>query len=136
MRRHRIPDDELEFRATKSGGPGGQHVNTSSTKAELRWRVAASRAFDAAEKSRIAARLASRIDSDGWLRIVSSETRSQFGNRERARERLEALVADAVRPPKPRRPTGIPAAERRRRLEAKRRRGTVKRDRRRPDGDE
>ena len=131
-----LPEAELEFRASKSGGPGGQHVNTSSTRAEIRWQVTTTAVLTAPEKARVLARLANRIDSDGWIRVVSSETRSQFGNRARARARLEDLVREALIPPKRRRPTRVPSGEKKRRLEQKRHRSTLKEDRRRPPRDD
>ena len=130
-----IPEAELEFRATRSGGPGGQHVNTSSTRAEVSWQLTTTTALNPEQKARVQLRLANRIDGEGWLRIVSSETRSQFRNRELARARLVDLVREALIPPKRRKPTRIPFGERKRRLEQKRRRGSVKQERRRPSDD-
>lgn len=127
-----IPDDELEWRFARSGGPGGQHVNTSATKAELRFDVAGSRVLDDAQKQRIAERLGSRLTDDGVLVLQSSEHRSQARNREAAEARLAALLADALRPPRPRHPTKPSRASRQRRLDAKRRRGELKAQRRRP----
>jgi ribosome-associated protein len=132
----RIPDDELEFRATRAGGPGGQHVNTSSTRVEVRWNVETSRQLGPAQRARLRLKLGSRIDAEGWLRVVAADTRSQTRNREAAVERLRGLVERALAVPRPRRPTRVPAAERHRRLETKRRRGATKRDRRRIQDDE
>ncbi len=131
-----IPDAELKFRASRSGGPGGQHVNTSSTRAEISWQVTATNALSPPQKARLIARIANRLDTDGWIRVVSSETRSQFTNRQLARERLEDLVRQALIPPKRRKPTRVPSGERKQRLEQKRRRGTVKQERQRPGGDD
>src|SRR6478609_2266156 len=78
----RLPLTELEFRATRSGGPGGQHVNTSSTRVELWWDVAASPSLTDEQRLRLLNRLGSRLDSAGRLRLVSSESRSQLRNRE------------------------------------------------------
>ena len=130
-----LPDAELEFRASRSGGPGGQHVNTSSTRAEVSWQVTASAALSPEQRNRVVARLRNRIDGEGWLRVYSSETRSQFRNRELARQRLEELVREALIPPKRRKATRVPFGEKKRRLEQKRRRGTTKQDRRPPDHD-
>ncbi len=130
-----LPDAELEFRASRSGGPGGQHVNTSSTRAEVSWQVTTSTGISAEQRAAVVTRLANRIDSEGWLRVYSSETRSQFRNRELARQRLEELVRQALVPPKRRKATRVPFGEKKRRLEQKRRRGTVKQDRRRPPND-
>ena len=67
-----IPRGELEVRATRAGGAGGQHVNTSSTRIELLWNVARTTVLDDERKARVTARLATRIDGEGWLRVVSS----------------------------------------------------------------
>lgn len=131
-----IPDPELEFRASRSGGPGGQHVNTSSTRAEVRWNIARSAAPTPAQRARLLERLASRLDAEGTLRVVAAASRSQHANREAATERLLALVARALEVPRARRPTGVPRAERERRLAEKRRRGQIKRERRGVPGDE
>ena len=91
-----IPRTELEVRATRSGGPGGQHVNTSSTRIETVWNVRTSKAIDEALRSRITRALASRLDSRGNLRIVASDTRSQRQNRELAEERLAETLRRAL----------------------------------------
>jgi ribosome-associated protein len=128
----RLPLAELEFRATRSGGPGGQHVNTSSTRVEVWWDVAASPSLTEAQRARLLSRLATRLDGSGRLRLVSSETRSQLRNREDATERLRAVVASALAVPRPRRRTKPTRASMLARVEAKRRRAAVKRDRKRP----
>lgn len=128
--RFALPENELVVRATRSGGPGGQHVNTSSTRVEVRWNVPASAALSEDQRARVAGKLARRIDREGWVRVVESGSRSQHRNREVAVERLEALVAGALTVPKPRRATRVPKAEKARRLEAKRRRAAQKRTRR------
>jgi ribosome-associated protein len=129
-----IPWHELEYRATRSGGPGGQHVNTSATRVEVVWDVAASAALDEAERARLMERLASRLDGAGRLRLVSSASRSQLQNREGVTARLRDVVAHALAVPKPRKRTRPTAASKARRLEQKRRRATLKRGRRaRPD---
>lgn len=130
-----IPRAELAVRATKSGGPGGQHVNTSSTRIELTWVPGTSAALDEAQRARVATALAARLDSQGRLRIVSSEHRSQAQNREAAEARLATLVRAALVVPKVRRPTKPTAASKRARLETKARRASVKQERRRRDFD-
>jgi ribosome-associated protein len=129
----RLPLAELDYRASRSGGPGGQHVNTSSTRVEVWWDVASSPSLSEEQRMRLLARLASRLDSSGRLRLVSSGSRSQLRNREDATARLREIVADALRVPKRRRPTRPTKAAKAARLEAKRRRSSVKRERRRPD---
>lgn len=133
--RVRIPRMELVVRATKSGGPGGQHVNTSSTRIELTWTPGTSVALDEAQRARVAAALASRLDGQGRLRIVSSEHRSQVQNREAAEVRLATLVRGALVVPKVRRATKPTAASKRARLETKSRRASVKQERRKRDFD-
>lgn len=131
-----IPDHELEFRASRSSGPGGQHVNKASTRVEVRWNIPASSAPTAPQRALLLDRLASRLDASGNLRVTASASRSQWANRQAATERLLDLVTRALEPTRTRRPTGIPPAERRRRLEAKRHRGAVKRERRRVTEDD
>ena len=131
-----LPLAELDDRATRSGGPGGQHVNTSSTRIEVWWDVGSSPALTEEQRTRLLARLSSRLDSDGRLRVVASESRSQLRNREAATERLRELVATALEVRKPRKRTKPSRAARAARLEAKRRRSALKRDRRRPRHDE
>src|SRR5919112_3200904 len=128
----RIPLAELEFRASRSGGPGGQHVNTSSTRVELSWDVAGSPSLAPAQRDRLLRRLASRLDGTGRLRLVSSASRSQLRNREDATERLRTIVAEGLRVPKPRKRTKPSRAAKAARLEGKRRRAATKRDRRPP----
>ncbi len=133
-----LPDiaPELEYRATRSGGPGGQHVNTSSTRVEVWWDVAGSRVLSEVQRVRLLSVLASRLDNEGRLRLVSSGSRSQLRNREDVTERLLRMVARALVPPKPRKPTKPSRAAKAARLEAKRRRAATKRERRRPISDE
>jgi ribosome-associated protein len=125
-----IPRAELEFRATRAGGAGGQHVNTSSTRIELLWSPGRSAALSEEERARVAARLASRIDGEGWLRVVSSARRSQEQNREAAEQRLAELVRGALAIRKRRRPTKPSRAAKEARLAEKRKRGETKRRRR------
>ena len=132
----RLPLAELEYRASRSGGPGGQHVNTSSTRVEVWWDVAGSSALSEGQRTRLLVRLATRLDSAGRLRLVSSGSRSQLRNREEVTERLRDLVAVALRVPKPRKRTRPSRAAKAARLEAKRRRAAVKRERRPPGTDE
>jgi ribosome-associated protein len=131
-----LPLAELEYRASRSGGPGGQHVNTSSTRVEVWWDVAGSSALTEEQRARLLARLATRLDSAGRLRLVSSGSRSQLRNREEVTERLRDLVAAALRVPKARKRTRPSRAVKAARLEAKRRRSAIKRERRPPGTDE
>lgn len=125
-----IPVSELEIRATRAGGPGGQHVNKSSTRVEVLWRLAESAAISEAQRARLLTRLASRLDTRGGLRVVAADTRSQARNRELALERLAGVVRAALVIPKVRRPTKPTFGSKIQRLETKKRRSTQKRDRR------
>lgn len=128
-----IPEAELDVRASRSSGPGGQGVNTTDSKVELRWDVVNTTAMGPAQRQRVLDRLASRITKDGVLVLQSSEQRSQHQNREAAYARLAALVGEAIQPPKVRRPTRATRGSKERRLEAKKQRGETKRLRQRPD---
>ena len=128
----RVPLAELEFRASRSGGPGGQHVNTSSTRIEVTWDIAGSPTPTVEQRERLLRRLASRLDGTGRLRLVSSGSRSQLRNREDVTERLRELLAAALVVPKARKRTRPTRAAKAARLEGKRRRSATKRDRRPP----
>jgi ribosome-associated protein len=132
----RVPLAELEYQASRSGGPGGQHVNTSSTRVELWWDVAGSPALTDEQRRHLLTRLANRLDGAGRLRLVSSGSRSQIRNREDVTERLRQIVAAALVVPKPRKRTKPSRAAKAARLESKRRQSARKRERRRPTGDE
>src|SRR5689334_12679949 len=132
----RLPLAELEFRATRSGGPGGQHVNTSSTRVEVWWDVGASPSLSEEQRARLMTRLANRLDNSGRLRLVSSTSRSQLRNREDVTERLREVVARALEVPRQRRRTKPTRSSKLARVEAKRRRSAVKRERRPPRDDE
>jgi ribosome-associated protein len=131
-----LPLDELEYRASRSSGPGGQHVNTSSTRVEVWWDVAGSPSLSDDQRGRLLERMASRLDSAGRLRLVSGGSRSQLRNREEVTERLRELVAAALATPKIRKRTKPSRAAKAARLDAKRRRSATKRERRRPGLDD
>ena len=131
-----VPLSELDYRASRSGGPGGQHVNTSSTRIEVWWDVSGSLALTDLQRARLLTRLATRLDGEGRLRVVASASRSQLRNREAATERLRELVAAALAVPKTRKRTRPSKAAKRARLEEKRRRSATKRDRRGPRHDD
>ncbi|MDP9265763.1 MAG: aminoacyl-tRNA hydrolase [Chloroflexota bacterium] len=130
-----IPRDELSIRASRSGGAGGQHVNTSSSRIELLWNARTTRALTEGVRDAALRRLASRINAEGVIRIVSSEHRSQLRNREAAEDRLVRLVRAALTVPRARRPTAPTRASKEARLEAKKRRADTKRRRAREDFD-
>jgi ribosome-associated protein len=125
-----IPRAELDVRATRASGAGGQHVNKTSTRVELTWNVARSDALSDADRARISTRLASRISDDGELRVVASDTRSQLQNRELAEARLADLVRRALIIPRPRRKTRPSRAAKEARLNDKRKTSEKKRVRR------
>ena len=127
-----IPADELRWRFDTSGGPGGQHANKSSTRVELAFDLAASPAVPEPLRAVLLERLATRLPA-GVLHLVVDESRSQWRNRQIARRRLAALLEEALRPRRSRRPTRPTAASRLRRLADKRQRGEAKRHRRPPD---
>jgi len=125
-----IPRSELEYRASRSGGAGGQHVNTSSTRIELLWDLPGSIAVSGEQRARLHIKLAGRLDSDGRVRIVASDRRSQGQNRQAADARLASLVRAALVVPKKRRPTKPTRASKEKRIADKKRRGERKRNRR------
>lgn len=125
-----LPRAELSYRASRAGGPGGQHVNTSSTRVELVWDVAASPSLTEAQRARIQEKLANRISQEGLLLLSEGGSRSQHQNKEAVTARLEELLREALFVPKPRRKTRVPRASRERRLRAKKQRAETKRLRR------
>ncbi|MDQ8163041.1 MAG: alternative ribosome rescue aminoacyl-tRNA hydrolase ArfB [Gemmatimonadota bacterium] len=129
----RIPASELALVAITGSGPGGQHVNRSATRIALQWNVRTTRALRDEQRALVMARLASRLDTDGALRIVAGEYRSQQQNRRAALERLVHLVARALVVQKARKATRPTRGSVERRLTDKRQRGEVKRQRRRDD---
>jgi ribosome-associated protein len=124
-----IPMAEIELRASRSSGPGGQHANVTASRIEAVFDVGASNALSDDEKARIARRLGPRVTA------VAQDARSQARNRELALERLEGKLERALRRPKPRRATRPGRAAKERRLESKRRTSQRKRLRRRPSID-
>ena len=131
-RHPRVPKSELTWRFSRSSGPGGQSVNTTDSRVELIWDLANTAALDRTQRERALAHLAPRL-IDGVLTIAASEYKSQHRNRDAARMRLNALVSEAVKPPRKRRPTKPTKGSQRRRIEAKKQRGETKRLRQRPD---
>ena len=127
VRGHVVPDAELVWRFSRASGPGGQHVNTTDTRVQLTFDLAATDAFPESLKQRMLARLGAEVT------VVAAEHRSQLRNRRAAEERLADLLEEAMRPPPPRRvPTKPSRGAKQRRLDAKKRRGQTKRLRGRP----
>jgi len=125
----RIPLGELEWRFDTSGGPGGQHANTSNTRVEVRFDVAASPSLGPRQQARLLSRLGPVV------RVVASDERSQTRNRQLALDRLSRRLADALHVAPQRHPTKPSRGAKERRLQAKRQRGQVKRQRGRPESD-
>jgi ribosome-associated protein len=125
-----IPYDELEWRFTGSGGPGGQHANTSNTKVEVRFDIEGSPALGPRQRTRLLERLGPTV------RVTASERRSQLQNRELALERLRSRLAEALHVNPTRFSTKPSRAAKKRRVEQKRHHGDIKRARRRPDARE
>ncbi|MCP2253510.1 ribosome-associated protein [Prauserella aidingensis] len=125
-----VPEGELAERFTRASGPGGQGVNTTSSRVELSFDVARSAAVPESLRSRLLARLDRRL-VDGVLTVVAAEHREQLRNRQAARERLVNVLRDAAAPPPtPRKPTKPTRGSKERRIAAKKRRSDVKRNRR------
>lgn len=130
-----IPRAELVYRASRSGGAGGQHVNTSSTRIEVLWPFEQSSMLTDDDKTRLRTRLAARIDADGLLRVVADNRRSQLQNRFAAEERLAELVRNAMHVPKARKKTRPTKASKEARISDKKRRSRIKGNRRNRDFD-
>ena len=124
-----IPDAELHFEFVRASGPGGQHVNKSSTAVQLRFDVANSPSIPHGVRRRLLKLAGSRISNDGVLIILSKEQRSQLQNREAALRRLRDLVLEATKRPKTRKKTKPSRAAKQRRLDAKKQHSNKKRNR-------
>ena len=130
MRSTVIPERELSWRFSRSSGPGGQGVNTTDSRVELSYDLAASAAFGSTLKARALERLSGRL-VDGVITVAASEQRSQLQNREAAEGRLVALLTEATAPPpRKRRPTKPSKGATERRIATKKKRGQTKRLRR------
>jgi len=125
----RIPRAELKVRATRASGPGGQGVNTTSSRVELLWNPSTSRALGDEERARVLARLGRMLDAAGNVRIVCDVTRSQLRNRTLATERLTAILQTALHVPKKRKPTRPTKRAREARLAEKKLRSSQKEER-------
>lgn len=128
-----VPSSELTFRFSRSGGPGGQNVNKVETKVELLFDVARSTGLTDEQKQLIFVREKNRIDSDGMLRVIAQESRSQFENREAAVEKFVSIVAGALMKRKKRVKTRASKASKEKRIEGKKIRGKTKKMRGRVD---
>ena len=130
-----IPESEISFTASRSGGPGGQNVNKVSSKVTLAFDVRSSTALSEEQRQKIIGRLATRVNKDGILQIVSQRTRSQELNRADVLQRFAELLRRALTPQRQRIKTGIPKAAKAQRVEEKRKRSQAKQARSRKDWD-
>jgi ribosome-associated protein len=124
-----IPEDELRFTASRSRGPGGQHLNKTSTRVTLRFDLANSPNLSPELKKLLQERLPTRISKQGVLRVVSQKTRSQAANRKTALERFVKLLQESLELRPERKPVKMPSAAREKRIAAKKHRGHLKRER-------
>lgn len=124
-----IPDEEVSFATSRSGGPGGQNVNKLETRVTVRFDVGVSPSLSEEQRQRLRERLATRITRAGVFHVTSQKHRTQAENKEAAVARFAELMAEALREEAPRKPTRVPKAARRRRLDEKRRQSQRKRDR-------
>jgi len=124
-----IREDELIFKASRSGGPGGQNVNKVNTRITLFFDVSNCESFSDVQKRRILSRLSTRANKNGLIRVASQRFRTQKANRRAAVERLQQLLAEALKTRPVRKKTKVPYAIKQRRLEEKRRRSLLKRQR-------
>jgi len=127
-----IPRAELDVRASRSSGAGGQHVNKTSSRIEISWNISKSSAVSEEQRNRLLEKLSSRVSEDGAIRVVASATRSQLRNREAAEQRLAELVAKALVVPRKRKATKRPRAANEARLDEKKKHSERKRERKRP----
>lgn len=127
----RVPAAELQEQFSHASGPGGQGVNTTDSRVQLSLDLTTTSALDDTQRARVLAALDARLAA-GVLTVTAAEHRSQRRNRTAARERLAALLREALAPPVPRRPTKPTRGSKRRRLEAKKQRSVTKQQRRKP----
>ncbi|MFM2229531.1 MAG: hypothetical protein RL607_789 [Bacteroidota bacterium] len=124
---------ELQFKAVRSSGAGGQNVNKVASKAMLTWDVNTSRAINDSERQRVLEKLANRISNEGLLQITSEADRSQLKNRTQAEKKLLRLVAQALEIAKPRKATVLPFSVKMERLTNKKSKSEIKQNRRKPN---
>jgi len=124
-----IPEDEITFTASRSSGPGGQHVNKTSTRVTLTFDVVNSSSLTSEQKKLITERLPTRVSKHGVLRVVSQKTRSQAANKEAALEKFIELLQHCLKRERRRKPAKISPAAKQKRLDDKKHRGRLKRER-------
>jgi ribosome-associated protein len=124
-----IPRSELDIRVSRASGAGGQHVNKTSSRVEIFWNIPASRALSDEQRARLLAKLSSKLTTEGSIRVVASDMRSQSRNRDLAEERLAETVRRALIVPRKRKPTRPTRAAKEARLDSKKRHSDKKRKR-------
>ena len=124
-----ISEDELVFKASRSSGPGGQNVNKLNTRISLFFNIRECDSFSETQKKKILRSLSTRIDKEGFIRVVSQKFRTQNANRQAAIERLQELLGKALKPKPIRKKTKVPYGAKQKRLEDKKRRGQLKQQR-------
>jgi ribosome-associated protein len=124
-----IPRNELDVKVSRASGAGGQHVNKTSSRVEIFWNIPASRVLTDEQRARLLDKLSARLTTDGSIRVVASDMRSQSRNRGLAEERLAELVRRALMVPRKRQPTKPTRAAKEARLETKKRHSKKKRNR-------
>ena len=130
-----IPGHELEFQASLSSGPGGQHVNKTHSRITLRWHLESSEALSDPQRTYLRTRIANRITNAGFVVVHCDKHRQQRRNMQGAREQLKELIYNGLQRPKKRRPTKPTRASQRKRVDNKKKRGDLKKNRRKPTGD-
>ncbi len=131
----RVPAEEIRLEFVRSSGPGGQNVNKTSSKVQLRWHVGGSQTFTEEQRAAIRARAGHRLNGQDEIVLAAQAERSQSQNRAEVIQRLQELVADALRPKKKRKKTRVSRAQKLKRLEGKRRTSDIKRTRKPPRGE-
>jgi len=126
-----IPRAELETRTSRASGPGGQHVNKTSSRVEIAWNISRSLSLSDEQRERLMSRLASRLSEGGSIRVVAGDTRSQLRNRQAAERRLAETIARGLAVPKKRKPTRRPRSADEARLTSKKKHSDKKRERQR-----
>ncbi len=130
-----VPESEIQLEFVRSSGPGGQNVNKTSSKAQLRWRVGDSQAFTEEQKAAIRAYAGNRLNNEDEIVLAAQAERSQVQNREEVIRRLQELVTDALAPKKERKATRVSRSQKEQRLSEKRRIGEKKQQRKLPRGE-
>jgi ribosome-associated protein len=130
-----IPRSELDVRVSRASGAGGQHVNMTSSRVEIFWNISGSRALSDEQRTRLLDKLSSRLTTEGSIRVVASDMRSQSRNRDLAEERVVETVRRSLIIPRKRRPTKPTRAAKEARLDTKKRHSNKKRERRNPSLD-